>query len=86
VVSRFFELYSQRVWYGGEEKICWIPSKRKSFEVKSYYQVLLTPVQSTFPWKTIWKVKVPPRGILYVDGNSLINNVNSLIKRKGAQP
>jgi hypothetical protein len=37
VVSIFFELlYSKRVRQGIEDKICWIPSKRKSFEVKSY--------------------------------------------------
>ena len=54
VIARFFELlYSQIVRYGNEEKICWIPLKRKSFEVKLYYQVLSTPVWSTFPWKSI---------------------------------
>jgi len=51
VVSRFFELYSQRVRNEGEDKICWILSKRKLFEVKFYYKVLSTPVQSTFPWE-----------------------------------
>jgi hypothetical protein len=40
-VARFFKLlYSQKVWYGGEDKICCIPSKGKSFEVKLYYHVL----------------------------------------------
>jgi hypothetical protein len=29
VVSRFFELYSIKVRYEGEDKICWIPSRRK---------------------------------------------------------
>jgi hypothetical protein len=58
-VSRFFGLfYSQKVRYGGDDTICWIPSKRKSFEVKSYNQVLSTPVWYTFSWKSIWKVKV----------------------------
>jgi hypothetical protein len=38
----------------------------KSFEVKSYYHVLSTPVQSTFPWK----VKVPLRVAFFVDGDS----------------
>jgi hypothetical protein len=28
--------------------MCWILSKRKSFEVKSYYHVLSTPVSSPF--------------------------------------
>jgi hypothetical protein len=27
VVSRFFELYSQKIRYGGNDTICWIPSK-----------------------------------------------------------
>jgi hypothetical protein len=70
LVSRFFEmLYSQRVRIGGEDQMCWIPSKRKFFEVKSYYQVLSHPtstVQATFPWKGIWKVKAPPRVAFFV--------------------
>jgi hypothetical protein len=69
-VSSFFELlYSQRVRHGGEDKLCWIPSKRKSFEVKSYYQVLSNPisnVRASFPWKGIWKVKAPPRVAFFV--------------------
>jgi hypothetical protein len=46
-------LYSQQVRQGGVDKICWIPSKRKNFEVKSYYKVMvnLEPVDS--PWKII---------------------------------
>jgi hypothetical protein len=43
-----FELYSQRVGQGGEDKMSWIPFKRKSFEVKCYYQVLSTLVNSPF--------------------------------------
>jgi hypothetical protein len=70
VVSSFFELlYSQRVRHGGEDKLCWIPSKRKSFEVKSYYQVLsnhISNVHASFPWKGIWKVKAPPRVAFFV--------------------
>ena len=37
MISYFFELYSQRVSQGDEDKIYWIPSRRKMFEVKSYY-------------------------------------------------
>jgi len=61
VVSRFLEMYYLKVRYEGEDKICWIPSRRKSFEVKSYYKVLSSPIHSSFPWKSIWKVKVLPR-------------------------
>jgi hypothetical protein len=40
VVFAFYELYSQRVRQGGEDTICCIPSKRKLFEVKSYFRVI----------------------------------------------
>jgi len=61
VVSRFLEMYYLKVRYEGEDKICWILSRRKSFEVKFFYQVLSTPVQLTFTWMSIWKVKAPLR-------------------------
>jgi hypothetical protein len=66
-VSRFFELlYSQQIRHGKVDKICWIPSKRKNFEVKSYYKVKanLEPVDG--PWKIIWKSKVPLRVTFFV--------------------
>jgi hypothetical protein len=53
VVSRFFDMYSLKVRCEEDDKICWIPSRRKSFEVKSYYKVLSSPIQSSFPWKSI---------------------------------
>jgi hypothetical protein len=50
VVSYFFEgLYSHRVRQGDKDKICWIPSKRKKFDVKSYYHVLSIHASSPFP-------------------------------------
>jgi hypothetical protein len=66
VVSGFFEMYSQRVRHGSNDTICWIPSKRKTFEVKSYYQVLSNDVRSCLPYKNIWKVKVPSRVAFFV--------------------
>jgi len=67
VVCRFFEmLYSLKVRSEGEDKMCCIPTRNKSFEVKSYYKVLLSPIQSSFLWKSIWKVKVPLRVAFFV--------------------
>ena len=58
VVSQFFELlYSQQIRHGGMNKICWIPLKRKKFEVKFYYQVMVNPAPMVGPWKS----KAPPR-------------------------
>jgi len=34
--------------------------------VKSYYKVLSSPIHSFFPWKSIWKVKVPSRVAFFV--------------------
>jgi hypothetical protein len=49
VVFSFFEmLYSFRVRQGDVDRICWSPSKRRKFEVKSYYQVLTSPNGSPF--------------------------------------
>jgi hypothetical protein len=42
----------------------WIPSKQHIFEVKSFYHKLACSrieVASSFPWRSIWKVKVPLR-------------------------
>jgi hypothetical protein len=61
-MSRFFELlYSQQIRHGGVDKIYWIPSKRKIFEVKSYSKLKVNSEPVDNPWKIIWKSKVPPR-------------------------
>jgi hypothetical protein len=66
MISIFFEmLYSLKVRCEGEDKICWIQARRKYFEVKSYYKVLSSPIQSSFLWN-IWKVKVFPRVASFV--------------------
>jgi hypothetical protein len=66
-VSRFFGmLYTLKVSSEGEDKLCWVPARKKSFEVKSYYKLLSSPIQSSFPWKSIWKVNVPSRVAFFV--------------------
>jgi hypothetical protein len=65
VVDFYGKLYENRRHVGRVDRICWTPSKRKCFEVRSFFSVL-SPVSdryevgcSSFPWKGIWKVKVP---------------------------
>jgi hypothetical protein len=49
-ISSFFNvLYSNRVGREGDDRSCWTPSKRRSFEVKSFYKVILSKVDSSFP-------------------------------------
>jgi hypothetical protein len=82
--SSFFEmLYSLRVRQGGEDRICWIPSKRRKFEVRSYYHVLSIPASSPFPWKSIWRVKAPLRVAFFVWTTTLgkILTLDNLRKR-----
>uniref|UniRef100_A0A2N9FJQ0 Reverse transcriptase zinc-binding domain-containing protein n=1 Tax=Fagus sylvatica TaxID=28930 RepID=A0A2N9FJQ0_FAGSY len=60
--SFFLELlYSFTGTGSGEDKVCWKPAQSKSFQVKSYYKSLTTNGEECFPWKSIWKAKVPPR-------------------------
>jgi hypothetical protein len=66
VVFSFFEMYSFRVKQGDIDRICWSPSKRSKFEVKSYYQMLIGTNRSSFPWKSIWWVKAPLRVAFFV--------------------
>jgi hypothetical protein len=84
LVSRIFELlYSFKVRYKRDDKICWIPLKRKSFEVKSYYKVLSICIHYSFPWKSIWKVNFPPRVTFFVWTTTLekILTLDNLHKR-----
>jgi hypothetical protein len=49
VSSLFNALYSVRLGQGNENKLCWSPSKTRSFEVKTFYKVLLPIVDFSFP-------------------------------------
>ena len=50
----------------GEDKICWTPAKSRGFEVSSYYQTLLGVCTQSFPWRSIWKQKVPSKVAFFV--------------------
>ena len=50
----------------GDDKMCWTPAKSKSFEVSSHYQALLGVCTQSFPWRNIWKQKVPSRVAFFV--------------------
>ena len=72
VVMAFYgKLYETRRHVRGVDRICWIPSKRKVFEVRSFFGVLSSSDRYevgcfSFPWKGIWKVKVPLRVSFFV--------------------
>ena len=63
------DLYASHACPNNRDKLVWIPSPKKGFQIKSFYAVL--QVRSTnishFPWKCIWKSLSPPRGFLSSD-------------------
>lgn len=58
-------IYSISMRGNGEDRFCWMPSKRSGFKVKSYCQTLISIEDANFLWKGIWKTKVPPRVALF---------------------
>ena len=51
-------IYSTKIRRDAEDQICWTPTKSRLFEVKSFCGVLYGGGAQSFPWKSIWKVKV----------------------------
>jgi hypothetical protein len=49
--------YSTRIGQGGDDRLCWMPLKRRSFKGKSFYKILLPNIDSYFPWKSIWRTR-----------------------------
>uniref|UniRef100_A0A7N2MX24 Reverse transcriptase zinc-binding domain-containing protein n=1 Tax=Quercus lobata TaxID=97700 RepID=A0A7N2MX24_QUELO len=68
----------------GDDKMCWKLAMGRGFAVRSYYQVLTKSFDQSFPWKTIWKSKVPSSVTFFVWFVALGNilTIDSLRKRK----
>jgi hypothetical protein len=85
LVTAFFNaLDSLKVGQGGDDSIWWIPSKQWKFEVRPFYQTLSTLSSSSFPCKTICKVKVPSRVNFFVWTTALgkLPTLDNLRKKK----
>ena len=54
-------LYSAKIKRYEQDKLCWQPSPSIGFQVKSFYNQISSNGAGSFPWKNIWKAKVPPR-------------------------
>jgi hypothetical protein len=76
-------LYSLRVRQGDVDRMCWIPSKRHKFEVKSFYHVLTIFTSFPLTWKSIWRVKASSRVAFFVLTEALgkILTLDNLRKR-----
>jgi hypothetical protein len=63
VVASFFKLlYSVIERWEGEDKLWRAPSKKWLVAVKSFYSVLVCKDDGLFPWRSIWRTKVPFAG------------------------
>ena len=80
-LSSFMEtIYGSSIRGFGEDKMCWISSKAKGFLVKDYNRILAGPTIFGFPWRSIWKQKIPSRVAFFVWSTTLgkclaINNL-----------
>ena len=50
-------IYGVSLCGGGDDKMCWKPSKKRGFEVRGYYRVLIHTSDQLFPWKRKMEVK-----------------------------
>ena len=55
---------------GGCDRLCWDLNGSGKFDTRSFYRKIRNGAPSTFPWKGIWKVKVPKRVAFFVDSSS----------------
>ena len=66
-LTSFLELiYSISLNDSGVDQFCWLKNSKKSFTVRSYYHSLTAHASKQFPWKGIWKPKVPTRVSFFV--------------------
>jgi hypothetical protein len=77
-------LYFVNPLLGAMDSTVWTPLSRYGFAVKSYYTMLHLGEHSSFPWKSIWKVKAPPRIALFLWATTLgiILMVDNLRRRE----
>ena len=44
---------------GGRDRFCWDLNGSEKFDIQSFYHKIRNAAPFSFPWKGIWKVKVP---------------------------
>ena len=59
-------IYGASVKRFAEDKMCWKPNREKGFMVKDFYSLLVGFNDYCFPWKRIWKQKIPSQVAFFV--------------------
>jgi hypothetical protein len=65
-IMRWKWLYSTWIRHGEVDRLVWNLSKRRSFEVKTFYIALACHNAVSFPWKGIWRIKATKRVAFFV--------------------
>ena len=61
VKALLVKLYSSKLVLEREDSMVWISAGNAKFSVSTYYRILSSHSSCVFPWKSIWKVKVPSK-------------------------
>jgi hypothetical protein len=65
-LASFYSLLYSYMLGGRADKIWWVPSRKKKFEVRSFYNIFISNVRLPFPWNSIWRTKALPRVAFFV--------------------
>ena len=68
---------------GGCDSLCWHPNGSGKFDIRPLYHKIRNATPSTFPWKGIWKAKVPKRVAFFMStaAHSQILTLDNLMLR-----
>jgi hypothetical protein len=61
-----------------DDRLHWLRNAKRDYSVKSFYRCLSPSLSMSFPWKGIWKPKVPPR-VAFSCGPLLLTKFSLLI-------
>ncbi len=59
-------LYSMEIRHNEADIMCWQSSSRKIFEVNSFYKLLQSGTDQSFPWRVVWKSKAPSKVSFFI--------------------
>uniref|UniRef100_A0A7N2M298 Adenylyl-sulfate kinase n=1 Tax=Quercus lobata TaxID=97700 RepID=A0A7N2M298_QUELO len=79
----FFTYISSKLPRGGDDTMIWQLNRNGVFDVRSFYNSLLAAPVVSFPWKSIWCVKVPKRVafFLWTAARGGLLTIDNLVKK-----
>ncbi|KAG6698035.1 hypothetical protein I3843_08G001900 [Carya illinoinensis] len=83
IIDFYSALHDLKIRAGGEDRLLWTCTGNKKFLVRSYYKTLTNHSPNAFPWKSIWRSKVPLKVAFFgwVASHGKILTIDQLRKR-----